>query len=429
MVTHPFQTSQTHSIQKPESSKGIFGLLVSVFRRQSETDPRLRKAYRQRSRQRERFSTPLRRTIVHRIEESCKRISVAWVGRRIAPAKISAPIDPASIRSILILRNDAIGDMILTTPFWRILKQQYPHLKIGIVGSFRNLPVIAYDADIDYRYECTGSAWSQVLRASRETRQKKWDVVLPMIYNKKTKMAILSKIFAPKAAASMVLLRDDPRDRYKQLFSICISSDWRKERDSILDLMRRHFEGTFKISFSEDQWRPSLALDESRLQPMAKELAGILETDGTRGYVHINLEAKTRFKEYGPQNTFELSRILRSRYPDLSIIWTTSPVNADTLDTFLGDHTLHGIHFVRTNSIFELIAIVRGADLVITPDTSVVHIASAEQRPVVGLYPFRHEWPPFKVPNVVLVPRKRKPVSTIPLPDVLRAVNQLMQAA
>ena len=53
-----------------------------------------------------------------------------------------APIDIHTVNSILILRYDRIGDMIVTTPIFRRLKELHPQLKIGVFASETNAEII-----------------------------------------------------------------------------------------------------------------------------------------------------------------------------------------------------------------------------------------------------------------------------------------------
>jgi ADP-heptose:LPS heptosyltransferase len=363
-----------------------------------------------------------------RTEQLGKRLFVGLLGKIIAPRKTLAPINPELLNSILIIRNDAIGDMVLTTPFWRNLKKQFPHLTIGVVGSFRNLPIIAHDSDVDYRFECNGMTLREAWKAARAIRKHSWDLVLPMVYNKKTKMALLSKLFAPGAVSSMVLLANDPHERYEKLFSICVRTTvrLRPEDGPMIDLMRKHLEGSVQITIEDDEWRPSLIMDQSIIRSTHEHIRALLENDRSSHYFQINLDAKMEFKEFGLERNLELSRRLLLRFPLYSIFWTASPLAAPSASQFLKINPSPRIHFLDTSSLDELTAIVSSASIVISPDTSVIHIASAEKRPVIGLYPFFHEWPPYKVPNRILTPVFGEAVSTISIDRICDAIDDLV---
>lgn len=390
-------------------------------------DPRFIKAFRRRRQHVDHMrGEPWHRLLGRRIEQWNKRLTLGALSAWIRPRKVSSPLNPQTISTVLIIRTDAIGDMVLSTAIWRVLKRHYPHLKVGVVGSFRNLSVIANDPDVDQAFELIDMTPRNLLRLVREVRAAKWNVVIPLTYNRKTKMALLSKLFAPHALASMVLFRYDPIEHYHKLFAIVVESGMLMDKQPILDLIKVHLEGTFAIQLSDEEWRPSLFPNEGAVRFIGSEIEEKLQADGTSGFIHVNLEARTPFREFGIENSFGLSRLLRSRFPELSVIWTTSPASSTVTEAFLAGHPTPGIHFQKTRNIDELIGLVRHAALVVTPDTSVVHIAAAEQKSVVALFRHHSEWHPYKVPSCVLIPSLGEPVSTIPVAIVLDAATDLL---
>jgi ADP-heptose:LPS heptosyltransferase len=385
------------------------------------------KAFRRRRRHVDHMNgEPLLRRIGRKIEQRNKQLTIRLMSAWIRVRKLHAPIDPLSISKVLVIRTDAIGDMVLSTSIWRVLKKHYPHLTIGVVGSFRNLGVIANDPDVDMAFELEDMKPRSIFRLSSRVRATKWDLVLPLIYNRKTKMSILSKLFAPKAIASMLLFRDDPVEHYNRLFSIVVKSGMLMDKQPILDLMKVHLEGTVAIQISDEEWRPSLYPNEKSVLLVQSMIEEKLLEDKTDGFIHINLEARTPFREFGIENSYELSRRLRARFPNLSVLWTASPASSAAIEEFLSTNRVEGIHFQRSENIDELIGLVRHSMLVITPDTSVVHIASAERKPVVALLRYYSEWHPYKVPNYVLIPPYGEAVSSIPIEKVFEAAESLL---
>jgi heptosyltransferase III len=390
-------------------------------------DRKFTKAFRSRRRHVDHLGgLPLRRRVGRKLEHLNKRLTLWLLSAWIRVRKAASPLEPNSISKILIIRTDAIGDMVLSTAIWRVLKKHYPHLYIGVVGGFRNMGVIANDPDVDLIFELGDMKPRSIFRLAKQTRGTKWDLVLPLIFNRKTKMAILSKLFAPRAFASMLLFRDDPVERYRGLFSILVKSNMISDKQPILDLMKVYIESTLALKISDEEWRPSLYPNEEDVLHIDMEIGNKLLADGTSGFIQINIEARTPFREFGIDNSFELSRKLRSRFANLSVLWTASPSSSAQIKSFLADKPAHGIHFQPTRNVDELIGLVRKATFVISPDTSVVHIASAEQKPVVALLRSYSEWHPYKVPNRVMIPLYGEAVSTIPVENVFTAVENLM---
>lgn len=360
------------------------------------------------------------------MEQLCKSLLTDACGLILGIRNVKAPLDPTTVRSILVLRNDAIGDMVLTTPLWRVIKKHYPHIRIGVAASFRNLPLIEHDPDVDVRYDCTDGDFRALLETRRAIRKGEWDLVMPMIYYRKTKMAFLARFVSHGSLTSMLLKPPESSEHYLKLFSIVARSPYDTNDIEMIEQSRMHLVGTLDMEVSDDEWRPSLYADEAQVAVAQERIDTILKKDGTTGHIHLNLEAKSEFKEYGVERSLELSRELRERYPDHSILWTSSPVAASKAVAFLEANAVPGVHFFPTRSIHELIGLVRRAALVITPDTSVVHIASAEGRPVLGLYHVPHEWPPYKTEYRRLLPVRGEPVSTIPVSEALQACEELL---
>ncbi|MEO6940516.1 MAG: glycosyltransferase family 9 protein [Candidatus Kapaibacterium sp.] len=334
-------------------------------------------------------------------------------------------IDPNRIQSVLILRYDAIGDMIVTTPFWRNLKRLNPQLRIGVAASARNIDVIRADDDVDVRFLFSEGALLQTIRGIREVRKQKWDVVLALVYKKKTKGAIIARLCSPKGVTSTAI-KEEGLSRSKILFSHVTQFPNPVHPVPTNEFLRSHFEGIFGLNIAADAWHASLRIDpvvESRTHDRIKK---ILLADAAGGFVHINIESATPFREWGLANNLALSKWIIESYPGLSVLWTSSPTQAVSTNAFLAANPNARLHHFETSDVHELFTVVRNSTLVISPDTSIIHIAGAELKPTVGLFVEQNEWLPSGVPNRVLFPEKGSPVSSITLDSVKRAVSELL---
>jgi ADP-heptose:LPS heptosyltransferase len=173
----------------------------------------------------------------------------------------------------------------------------------------------------------------------------------------------------------------------RKLFGIAVPSPYRTEEIEMIEQMRIHLIGLLDIQIPDDAWRPKAYPGTEAVQTVGERRRKFIEADGSSSYIHINLEARTDFREYGLQPTLELSRRLAEEFTDVSIFWTSSPQTALKNQAFLKEHNIPRVHYFQTGNLHELLALVKGASLVISPDTSVVHIASAFERPIVALYP------------------------------------------
>ncbi len=106
------------------------------------------------------------------------------------------PIDLRSVRKILILRYDRIGDIIVTTPIFRALKSLHPDLMLGVLVSPSNAEIIRHDGAVD-KLHVLHSNWFQLFRMILTARREQYDVVLNFIFNRTTSGGVLSNLIAP----------------------------------------------------------------------------------------------------------------------------------------------------------------------------------------------------------------------------------------
>jgi ADP-heptose:LPS heptosyltransferase len=371
------------------------------------------------------FGYPFHKRLIRRLEQANKVIWTGLLGKVIGVQNVSAPLDPQTVHSILFIRNDAIGDMVMTTPIWHVIRKQFPHIRIGVATSIRNSVLLDHDPNVDRRFDATEGDWKALFRARKDIGTETWDIVIPMNYGQKTRMALLSRFLAPNSISSTLIRPGENEQMRRKLFGIVVSSPFRTEEIEMIEQMRIHLTGVLDMQIPDEDWRPRLYPDPESVRFVNERKHQLMEADGSSDYIHINLEARTAFREYGLPSSLELSRRLSTEFPNTSIFLTSSPQAALKSKTLLSYNSIPRTHYFRTDNLHELLAVVQGAALVVTPDTSVVHIASAFERPVVALYPLRHEWPPYKTPYRLLLPEREQPVSSIPVEAVFDACKKL----
>jgi ADP-heptose:LPS heptosyltransferase len=78
----------------------------------------------------------------------------------------------------------------------------------------------------------------------------------------------------------------------------------------------------------------------------------------------------------------------------------------------------------------QIASLVEGAILVITPDTSLVHFASAMRTPVIGLYTQQlqatKEWLPFRVPYRIVTAPVGEPTSHIRAETLIQITDEFI---
>ena len=82
---------------------------------------------------------------------------------RLLTNKKNSSFDIKKSKKVLILKYDRIGDMIVTTPIFRELKNAYPNCSLSVLASEENKDVIKYNPYIDNIYvnykKCTRTTY------------------------------------------------------------------------------------------------------------------------------------------------------------------------------------------------------------------------------------------------------------------------------
>ena len=80
-----------------------------------------------------------------------KRIK-AYLLRFFTSKKKARNFDIRNVKKVLFFRYDRIGDMVITTPVFRELKQAYPDIEITVLASKVNQEVLANNPYVDKIY-------------------------------------------------------------------------------------------------------------------------------------------------------------------------------------------------------------------------------------------------------------------------------------
>jgi ADP-heptose:LPS heptosyltransferase len=365
---------------------------------------------------------PWHKEVIRRIEKFNKILFLRFLGKllKIRPVDHAIPLE--EISSVLIIRYDALGDMIVTTPLWRILKRLKPSIKIGVAGSFKNLDLLRSDSDIDSLYDYTASSMRDFFRLSKETRKQKWDVVLMGNFNQKTRNAIISRLASPKGITATVGSANV--EGHHKLFSRLISLPLPMNKMPMPEQLQYLMKQVILLPQIEYE-RPSIIIDNDIIQHIHPKVQAWLTEINCKEYITINTDAPA-FKKWTIENNIALAEYISEAFPEFGIMITSLPENQGSIENILQQKKIPRVAYFTTPNIHVMTALIRFSKLIITPDTSIVHLASAENKPVVAFYLAAGEWLPYKVPYYVILPKKGEAISTIPLDIVQEAVKKIL---
>jgi ADP-heptose:LPS heptosyltransferase len=365
---------------------------------------------------------PWHKELIRKLEKFNKFLFLRVLGKILSIRPISGPIALNDVSSVLIIRYDALGDMIVTTPLWRILKHAKPSITIGVAGSFKNLDLLRADKDIDYLYDYSASSLIDFFRISKKTRKKEWDIVLMGNFNQKTRNAIISRLASPHGITATV--GSSNIEGHQKLFSRLVSLPLPMNEMPMTLQLQHLLRSVISIPDVTDE-RPSIMIDDKTETATKNAVHHILEEMHRNKYIILNTDAPG-FKKWSMENNISLAEFISEKYPQFVILLTSLPENKASIMAILAKREIPGIRYFSTPDIHVMTAVIRYSSLVITPDTSIVHLASAENKPIIAFYLAINEWLPYKSDCSIILPKKGEAISTITLSVAEEAVKVML---
>lgn len=328
----------------------------------------------------------------------------------------------SKINRILIIPHDPVGDLLLTEPIWRKLKTEKPDLQIGIAVSSRNRELANIYTEIDAVYNLYGGSILDRWREARRARKGNYDVILvPVGFYKPVRFALISRYIAGRHGFTATM-HSARATRYAELYSYCTKRHWQPHPRPMVEQYEALVERVFQVHYEEGERAPRITLPGATLVWGREQVSHVRQKIGATHVFLAHLEAKVEDREWGLEN---VERLL-AEFPHSEIIVTASPLYWEKYST--SRPVSDRISRIQTHSVLEAAALVAAVDLVISPDTALVHFAAALGTPVVAFYPSLDEWLPYHARSVVLIPKRWEPISSIGVADVKYAILNLLHA-
>ncbi|GBD06220.1 hypothetical protein HRbin21_00004 [bacterium HR21] len=359
------------------------------------------------------------------------------------------PIPGEEVRSLVVFRYDAIGDYLVTTPLLRWLRQGLPQARLCVVTSTRNDGLVGQDPCVDehvplHPMHGVHPSWVRAIVRLRGPHQ----VVYALVFTHMSKAAFLARSIAPEA--EYIAPRHWER---AYLYGLVFHRQpehcpWRQHwAQTLLQIGCRTLAPCVPVEPSprlhvpvsaeacERVWseleRRGLGTVPPLGLPVPARGSSPLRWEPVEGmpYAVVNLSAYSKNRRWAVHHALVVCRELLRRIPGIALVVTAAPQQRRQVETL--------VQAVRDSrcrafqgSLSELIALVAGAAWVLSPDTSVVHLASALGKPVVALYSELikvAEWYPFGVPSVCVLSPLWGGVTFVPPAAIVEAVERLVQ--
>ncbi|ACF12768.1 glycosyl transferase family 9 [Chloroherpeton thalassium ATCC 35110] len=339
------------------------------------------------------------------IQKATKRRLLARLMRLFWGRLLEKPAFQGNLNRIVILAQEKLGDAILLTPLIKQLRQANPKLEIHLVAVRAAADFFQHDKNIDVLHRPKSGLMNFIF----SVRKFEFDV----LFNTKDHPSwtfMMYSILIP-ARYKIAVFHDYHRGFYHHLLDVPFESHVVRKNCAVLPYL--------KIPASDEACRPYLPD-----APISEEIQQFAESFVGKKVIGINLSAGEPSREWPLEKWSQLLALL-----PLPTIIFSMPDRFSEKESLEKAHP-HVLKTPRTKSLFDAAVLIKKLSLLITPDTSFIHVASCSQTPVVGLYRadvIHHtRFAPYQLPNIQVI-SKTSLVHDISVVDVQTAAEKMLQ--
>jgi ADP-heptose:LPS heptosyltransferase len=317
-------------------------------------------------------------------------------------------------RRILVLRHDWIGDMVLSTGCLRRIKEAHPRADVDVVASPSNAVVLTGLPFVGRVFMHRQGDARGLLRLRRSLRAVGYDAVLN------------GRVLRPKLTPDTALLML-ASGAARRVGVTGGGADF-VYTDPVPPPADGHFVRhmaalTQPLGLDPDagDWRPVIALGAPEREIAERTWAAV--GNGGRRLL-VNISARTATRRWPDDRFVELLRRVRSSASDTRVLVIAPP---DEYRAARAIADAAGAAAARP-LLRETFALAATADTVLTPDTSIAHVASAFATPVVVMFvPGWSGFVPYRTPGRYIC-STGPTLDTLPVEPVAAAL-ELVHAA
>lgn len=313
------------------------------------------------------------------------------------------PLELGETPTILLLRQDRLGDAIITTPLLLALKAKYPKAKFMMLLGENNkdiAPLMPFEMEfVLYRKHIL-----EDLKMLRKLRHRKIDVLIDLMDNPSATSSMLTAMIAAKYSVGI-------QKENASMYNVLVP---------LLDRAKHHV--TRRIT----ELASAFGIDPEtiNLKPTLKSQ----NVQQISGRIGLNISAGAESRCATTDTNSRIAKGLIHEHLASEVIIFSHPSDRKKAEAILQIANDKQITLApKTATFSEFAAQVTQCEILITPDTSALHIASAYGIPVVGLYaPFPswlHYWTPIGVEYEMIIQEPN--LSALEAEPVISAVKLL----
>jgi lipopolysaccharide heptosyltransferase II len=306
-------------------------------------------------------------------------------------------------KNLLCVRLDTLGDVLLTTPAIRALKESLPGRRITLLTSPSGAEAAALVPEID-RVLRHQAPWMKSARARTDGRAER--AMIESLRQEPFDGAVIFTVYSlsPLPAATICFLAEVPlRLAYCRENPYELLTDWIAEiepQQTIRHEVRRQLDLAAAIGCRPSSDRLSLAIPPRAPSEMVERVqAEGVECERPWAVIHPGATAASR--RYPAEHFVRVADGLAEM--GLQVVFTGTAGEQELVEGIRRQMRLRSHSLVARLNLGQFAALLQKAALLVANNTGPVHVAAAVGAPVVDLYALTNpQHAPWRTPHRVL---------------------------
>ena len=280
-------------------------------------------------------------------------------------------LEENDIKSILFLRYDGkIGDMVVNSLMFREIKKVYPNIKIGVVARGAAIDIIKDNPNVDKIYEYYKDR-KKIKDLALKIKEEKYDLLIDF-----SEMLRVNQMMLINLCGARINIGLDRKDW--KLFDLSIESG--KDFKWTEHITNRYLAYLIKLGLKKESIDISYDIylkDEKKYETFFYKIK-------ENKKLILNPYGASKHKSFSIETLENIINYLKDK--DIAIILVYFGDKYEELK-FLEKKYKYVYIPKKIESILDTAILIKKSDYVISPDTSIVHIASAFNKKMITVYP------------------------------------------
>lgn len=327
-----------------------------------------------------------------------------FIFKKIAQKIYKEELSNDKIHKILLIRDGGIGDVICSYPLMRELKKIFPYATIDVYASLNNhfmFEYVPYINNIYLKYK--KRQWYKTWLDIYKMRLNKYDLAIDdtvIRFHRTIYTMFINPKFALASNGSKQKYGFD-RSELSFYYKTYESNDIQHIVDKRLRVLK-FLDINYLIDNSMEFFFPPNSNQEIKQR---------LEKIKQYKLIGLNTLGSSKDRTLKEEQIVKICSLLEK--DNTRIIIFSLPKDETYLINLIKKNTLQNVELpIITKTIYDAAQIVNNLDLIISPDTSFIHIASALNIPTIGLFwnnPMKYiEWGPRSDKFYSITPKKKE---------------------